>query len=371
MGITMLANGVEYSAWDSISVTAKMTSAARSFDISLSEFNIGALADNYWIAPGDEVEIYADGVLVLKGYVNKYNTQFTATSHSVKISGRSKSQDSVDSSATHPTGRFENMNLSRIADTLAAKVGNAVTIDVPDVKIGKFQINQGETVTAAIDRLARAHGMILSGLADGTMLLTRGTDNKRYNLHIGEGVPPVLEMSADISDTKRFSNYTFKSQLSGWENRYGGEASGAVAEVADTMVKRFRPMVAVMETSADGQAAGTRAEWQAGRVAGSNVKVSVTCQGFTFDGALWEPNKLVYVRSVLAKIDSEMLISECIYSQSADGSKTKLKLVPPKALGGSGKSGGSGAPSYNTSPTVLIHNRPLPDAPSSKVFAKF
>jgi len=369
MGMTLVANGLEYSAWDSISVTAKMSAAARSFSLSLAEFDIGTLKDNYWLAPGDHVKVYADGIKILDGYVNKYKTSFNASGHSITISGRSKSQDSVDSSATHPTGRFENTRLSAIANTLAGSVGNSVSIDVTDPMVGKFQVNQGETITSAIDRLARAHGLVLTGQADGTMLLTKGTDKKRYKMHIGEGVPPVLSMSASISDAKRFSNYTFKSQMSGWEQRFGTDASGAIAEVADKAVKRYRPMVAVMEVSGGSQEAEKRAGWQAGRVAGANTKVDVVCQGFTFDGALWEPNKLIYVRSILAKIDAEMLVSECVYTQSGEGSKTSMKLVPPSAMGGSGKSAsGSGDAAWGGKREVKIHHPPFKPIPSDKIF---
>jgi len=342
MGITLRHEGNEYSGWTSISVDAGLSEATRSFTATLAEVNLGGMGDAYWIAPGDAVEIYADGILILSGYANEYRPSFDANSHSVTVSGRGKSQDAVDCSAAHPTGRFENQSISQIASELAGIVGITVSYDGEDTVISKFQVNQGEKIVNAIHRLAASHGLTLYGLADGNMALTKGTDNDRLDGIIKEGQWPMLSGSAELKDTKRFSDYEYKSQLAGGEDRYGVKAALEVSKVTDAGVTRYRPFVGVVEVSADAQRAGQRAAWQQRRIAGKNVKVDLECQGFKMNAnQLWEPNKLIYVRSPTLKINHELLIDSVTYSQDSGGSKTKLSLVPPKSAGS--KAGKKGA----------------------------
>lgn len=360
-GITLLLNGNEYFGWTSAKVSASMDAAAREFAVQMAEVNLGALGDSFWAAPGDEVEILCDGTSVLKGFINDYNPSISGSSHTVTINGRGKSQDCVDcSAAAHPTGRFENLTLQQIANELSGVVGIDVSSEEVTPKIGKFQVNQGESIVAAIHRLSKSYGYSLTGLADGSMRLVRGTSSARYEgVYLREGAWPLLSASAKISDRQRFSNYTMKSQLSGAQDRYGVNAAAEVAEVKDGTVTRFRPYVGLMDVSSDSQAASSAADWRSRRIAGKGVNVDVTVQGFFFAGEIWEPNKLVYINSKSMKLDHELLIESVTYIQDDSGTRTDMKLVPPKAAkskaGTKSKSAeGSGSDQYSLPDTERV-----------------
>lgn len=330
--ITVTLNGNRYFGWTSAEVTASMSEASRSFTVTMAEVNLGALGDSFWAAPGDEIEVWCGEVSVLKGFINEYRPSFDANSHTVTISGRGKSQDSVDcAAAAHSTGRFENMNLRDIANDLAGIVDNTVSALEATPVIGKFQVNQGETIVEAIRRLCHAHGFSIMGNADGSMSLIRGTSSDRYKgVYLQEGRWPLLSASATISDHQKFSDYDMKTQLSGAENRFGVRASAEIAKVKDATVRRYRPHVGLMSVAGDSQTAGSAADWSARRIAGKGVNVDATVQGFFYADEIWEPNKLIYVNSKMLKCDHEMLIESCTYRQDAQGTRTDLKLVPPK-----------------------------------------
>ncbi|MFG6500139.1 phage baseplate assembly protein [Sulfitobacter sp. 1A15106] len=356
MGLTMLHDGKEYANWTSISVEASSTKATRGFTATVIEVSPDGLDAPFWMSPGDEVAIYADGHLLVRGYINEYRPTFDANSHSVTISGRGKSQDAVDCSARHATGRFENMTVGQIANELAGIVG--ITVEVPEdtQRITKFQVNQGETICGAINRLSKSYGLNLQGLPDGNMKLSKGTDGDRLSGALVQGQWPFLAGSATISDAQKFSDYEVKSQLAGAEGRYGTQAAQEVGRAVDRTVKRYRPHVAVSEIASPTQTAAERASWQARRIAGKSVKADVTVQGFHLDGQLWAPDRLVYVQSAMLKMDHEMLIESVKYTQDDNGSRCDLKLVPPKASkstggkkrrGGAGSSSGSGSEAYD------------------------
>lgn len=330
--ITVALNGNKYFGWTSAEVTASMSQAARSFSVTMAEVNLGALGDSFWAAPGDAIEVFIGDTSVLDGFINEYKPSFTATSHTVTITGRGKSQDSVDcAAAAHATGRFENMTVQGIANELAGIVSNEVTADETTPTVSKFQVNQGETIVGAIRRLCHAHGYSVMGLADGSMRLVRGTSSDRYKgVYLREGSWPLLEASATISDAKKFSDYDMKTQLAGAEERFGVNAAAEISKVKDATVTRYRPHVGLMSVSGDSQTAGSAADWQARRIAGKGVHVDVTVQGFFYAGALWEPNKLIYLNSKSLKCDHELLIDSVTWSVDDSGSKTRMKLVPPK-----------------------------------------
>jgi prophage tail gpP-like protein len=349
MTITIRTGGHDYFGWTSAEVTASIGKAARSFSVTMAEMNIRDLGESFWVAPGDDIQVLADDIVVLDGFVNEYKPSFDANAHSVTISGRGKSQDSVDcSAAAHPTGRFENLSVQAIANELAGIVSNTVTSTENTPVIRKFQVNQGETIIAAIHRLAHAHGFSVMGNADGSMSLVRGASSDRFKgVYLEEGRWPLLRASATISDHAKFSDYEMKSQLNGSENRFGVDAASEVARVKDATVTRYRPYVGLMSVSTDSQTASTAADWRARRIAGKGVNVDVTVQGFQYGGELWQPNKLIYISAPTLRLEHELLIESVTYRLDDSGSRTDLKLVPPKAAkssGGAKKSGGDGQP---------------------------
>jgi len=349
-GISLIRGGSEYSQWTSASVTASMSEAARGFDLNMAEVAIGDLSSDMWFYPGEEVEVRSGDDLLARGFVNEYKPSISDTQHSVSVSGRSKSQDAVDSSADHPTGRLEGISLGDAARELAGLAGVEVSAESGTPMITRFQIDQGERIVDAIHRLADSHGYTLMGMADGSMSLIRGTGNDRYGLPLEEGRWPLKSASATITDTQRFSSYKMKSQIPGGVERFGTNAAHEIAEFQDAAVNRLRPFVGVLEVSSDGQTSASRGDWQARRMAGRSSKLDVTVQGFYFDGKLWEPNRLIFVHCPSMRISHEMLVDSVTYKQDSSGTCCDLKLVPPQAAKSKSKgntSNASSAPQSN------------------------
>lgn len=340
MSMTLVVGGREYSQWTSGSVSASMKDATRTFNFSLAERSGGG--NDYWAAPGDPAQVYASGNLVCDGFVNEYDADIDATKHDVTISGRGKSQDCIDCSAVHETGRFENMDPLQIAQELAGKVNVDVSAQQTLKKLEKFQIDTGESIFHAVERLARQQGFAVVGQADGSMKLTNAKDAIGVGAALVEGSHPLKKIKAKLTDVRRFSDYEVRNQLAGFQERYGANAAHEVSLMQDSDVTRYRPKILIAEVTGDSQQAAERAEWQSRRIAGDSVKVDAKVQGHTFNGVLWEPNLKLFVLAPTVKVAHMLMVESCTYKLDSSGTCTELKLVPPAAWGGE-KTTGNGA----------------------------
>lgn len=340
--VTVAVDGMLFSSWKSVSISAAIKDAARSFRLEAA-CEIGAAATFRVFRAGAKVEIYFNSDLVLTGYVDRYQPRLSAKDAQVTISGRSKSADLIDCAAEHPKGkgRFEKKNLKEIAETLdqfgvGVEVGEGVSLDPIDF----YQISPGETAFRAIERLARSEGIAIMGRADGKIELTRG-GRKRHAGGLVEGENLKLG-EADHNWSNRHSKYVVKGQ----------RASGSTAEnleieaiAKDQKVDRYRPTVIVVEEDTDSKRAKKRAEGRRNRAAGSALKASVLVQGFRDDGGkVWEPNHLVWTESDFLQVVQDMLIETLTFTQDESGSVTRIELVDPLAYdagsnNGRGKSG--------------------------------
>lgn len=338
MSITLRANGQEYRGWKSVEVSASMGDAARGFSIKLAEPSAGEVGGTYWIAPGDEVQIFTGEAMLLDGFVNDYSPSFSATSHDVTISGRSKSQDAVDCSAMAENGNFEDLTPDQIGQRLLANFDFNISSEVDLAPVRRFQVNVGESIFHALDRLVRAQGAMLMGMADGSISITRASSERKTGI-LAQGSWPLLGASAKIADTNTFSEYNVRSQIPAGAGRYGADASEPRAKFTDGRATRHRPKVMVMEYMDGGAASGPRAEWQARRIAGQDITVSAEVQGHFYEGELWEPNRLIFLKSPFLKCAHDMIIESCRWVMDGNGTRTRLELKPPSALGGESGAG--------------------------------
>lgn len=327
--VTVNCGGLSFRGWRSVSISASIKDAARAFRLDVAA-ELGAAETFRVFKAGAEVEILFNGDVVLKGYVDRYQPRISEKDAMITISGRSKSADLIDSATEKPKGRFDEKDLKDIATELAAKhdVEVTVTAGVELEPVPFYQLTPGETPFRAIERLARSQGLAVMGTATGGIELAAG-GSKRHaggivqgqNLKVGE---------ADHNWSNRHSKYIVKGQRASGSNAENLEIE---AVTKDDAVNRYRPTVIVVEEDTDRKRAKKRAESRRNRAAGEALRASVTLQGFRDDdGAVWEPNRLIWMESDFLQIQQDMLVETLTFSQDErSGSLTKIGLVDPKA----------------------------------------
>jgi prophage tail gpP-like protein len=329
--VTISAGGQQWSAFTRVMIEASSKEAARSFRLDIAA-ELGADGTAWSFKAGTAVEIKAGGDLLVKGYVDKYEPRMSATEAEVAVSGRSKSQDAIDSSAVHKTGRFEKKTPLEVAKELD-KFGIGFSSDTELKPVDRVQITPGETVFQIVERLAREQGATLQGEADGSIKITKaGEKPQRHAGGLVEGVHiKVGEASHDWSG--RHSDVKVLGQRPAG---HGADNLEIEAAVRDSAVGRYRPLVVVLDHDTTKDRAKTRAKGRRDRSAGNSLKATITVVGWRDEaGQIWTPGRTVWVESPFLQVMQDMLIESVTYSQAfEEGTLAKLSLVDPRAHGG-------------------------------------
>lgn len=359
--VTLLVNGMRYEFWQTVEVSRSVKEMAGQFCLDVSEKWSGgndrpSSLLSWRIRPGDACVVLYGGVPVVTGYVDTYCPKYDADSHDVKIQGRSKTADMVDSSAEPDVENAEmrKVGLDQIAEKIAKPHGIKVKIDA-DVK-DKFDVVRvmpGETKHEFLERYARPGAVALTDDAEGNLRL----------LHVQNGAPVatliegvnILEASATLRADNRYSKYKAKGQNHGDDQNYGRVVSEIKAEVEDKAVKRYRPFVLNNETKTTVKDARKRCAWECAARSGESTKAEVkVVDWFCGAGKLWTPGDKVLLVSPMLAIEQVLAIESVRFQQSdRGGTTTDLSLVPVEALnpGAGGGAGGSSDESWqNTKP---------------------
>jgi prophage tail gpP-like protein len=340
--VSVAVGGMEYSSFERVTVTYAANQAARAFAFTVSDGE-APWADQWNFMPGTPVTVSANEQLLVTGYVNRMTPSFDAEHHTVEVSGTSKGADSVKSSAEHKKGEFRDKTIIQIAQELD-KQGVGFKTDIQQPKIEYFRLNPMETVFGAVERLARRHPMLLQGMPDGSIKLTKGGMGG-MNAPLIQGVN-ILGGSATFDDTDQHSEYKVKGQrVFGVDKK----ALRIVATEKDSGVKRHLPKHVHQESDIDEETAGKRAKHHKNRQQGESVTASIKTQSW-FDGAgmLWQANALVFVACPILKLNNQMLIKSVSLTQDNSGSFAQLSLVLPQAFDGEGSGMGGGGTGSGT-----------------------
>ena len=342
--VEVSTEGGMFTAFQKVACQYAAHQAARAFALTATDSQDGL--DEAWnFMPGTPVTITANGQLIVTGYIDKMSPSYDATNHHIEISGRSKSADTVDSSAEHDTNEFRKKTPLAILQELDKQVVGFKS-DIPQPIVEYFRVNPGETIFAAGDRLARKYQMLLQGMPDGSINLTTGATGGD-NAPLVEGVN-IISAEACFDQTNGHSSYKVRGQRNFGHDR---KSLQITSTAKDKSVKRNRPKHIHQEGDIDQGTADKRAKHHRDRQQGESISANIKSQSwFDSAGQLWKANGLVYVYSPMLKLDMQMLIKSVNLSQYEKGSFADLTLVQPQTFGGAGTGmGGSGGTGSNTS----------------------
>ena len=180
--LTLTIGNQSVTGWQRVSVTRPLAAIPASFSIEATErYPNTADLD---LKPGQPCTVKIGADLVLTGYVDRYASSISAGNHTVRVEGRSKSEDLVDCSAlvantsagSPSTEGMQIMNGTTlaIAQKLAAPYSVTVQSTAGDgIQVPQFNINLGETVWEIIDRVTRYSEMLVYDMPDGSIMLAK------------------------------------------------------------------------------------------------------------------------------------------------------------------------------------------------------
>lgn len=335
MSIELKIAGSIYNGWKSASVSRSLNCIASSFELTVSDKFIGSKQN---IPLGQECQILIDGQPVITGYLDKITPSYSATSHEVRFSGRSKTCDLVDCSAIIAAGQILSGNAKNILDQVLRPFGIGLVYQATGAaaNIPDFQVQPGETAQSIVEKICKQTGLIFTDDASGQLVVQSigsGSSVGKLVHRVGDGSGNnIIDASAEFSCRDTFRDYYVKSQMAGSDDIGGESITGIEGHAVDSDVQRYRPLVLTAESSMDGGTAQTRAEWERSNRRGKSLSAEFTVWGWRNSaGQLWAPNSYVTVDDDFIRLKGKLFISGVRLSVGS-GTTTKLIVSPPDAF---------------------------------------
>jgi prophage tail gpP-like protein len=335
--------GRDYAGWTAISVTRSMEQGCATFTVQVVERWKGQ-GQPWQIEVFKPVEVLLGSDVVLTGYVDKYAAQIDAASHTVTITGRSKTADLVDCTAV--PGELRGNTLEAIARSAAAPYGiDVIAEGDAGAVIPLAAPSRDQPIWSWLEELARSRGVLLTDDDAGRLVLAQaGEQRAPGQLVIGQN---VLAANGELDGAERFSTITVIAQLpppevTALQPAAGEDASadptdapapGVSASATDPNVPRPRERVIIAERALTAVEAKARAIWEAKHAAGRGARAQVTLRGWRdADGAIWCINRVIACDMPALQLLRDMLIVGVTFSLDANGRTTDLELAPPECF---------------------------------------
>jgi prophage tail gpP-like protein len=338
--------------WQRVSVTRPLAAIPASFSIEATERYPNAADID--LKPGTPCTVKIGADLVLTGYVDRYVSSISASQHTIRVDGRSMSEDLVDCSAVFadvsagsaPTEGLQKMNGTTldIARKLAAPYGVTIQSTAGDgITVPQFNINLGETVWEIIDRITRYSEMVAYDMPDGSIMLAKvGTESMASGFKIGVNVEHADVMFSTDQRYSEYEGHAIAMQSLGTDAGVNMPGVGEIVRDEEMAAlrrpdgsPRFRKLYIISEQFVMGlPLAGKRAAWEKARRWGQSFNFTVTADAWRDSaGKLWSPNYLAPIDAEALKLKHrDWLIGTVTYLRDESGQHARLSLWPPEAF---------------------------------------
>lgn len=328
--VSLLVNGLRYEGWKQVQVHSSLEELCQSFSVDFS-LKTSEKSPSVQLHEGDVVEVQIGGEPVITGYVDDPTESYDARSHTLSVSGRSKTEDLVDCSAIYQSGRIANKSLKQIADLLCKPFGISVSVaedlDIDD-PIPVFKIQESQSPFEALNDVCRQSGLLQITDPKGNLVLTRASHTVVPDIELRYGVN-IKRGTRKNSFRDRFSEYVFKGQRAGTDSSHGADAAHVKARITDDEVKRYRPLL-IIDHRATSKRLEQRAKWERNTRAGRAKAITYDVQGWTAAHGLWRPNQLIHVADDKFQIEDDLLIVATDMQRDRQGGRVTTLTMMPK-----------------------------------------
>lgn len=328
--VTLALQGRLYSGWQQVHITRSLAQISGTFELRLTD-KWALDRSQLQVQPGQAARVFIGDHPVITGWVDDIEARHSDEDHQLAVRGRDVTGDLVDCAAIHESQEWVGRDLAQVARDLARPFGVAVRAEVDVGPPFRYHhAHPGETVYELLERGARMRGVLLMSDGDGALVLTRaGAARSARRLVLGEN---ILRGDAVKSHRDRYSLYRVLGQDRGDDFLLDETVAQIVAEVVDSGVTRYRPLVIHASEPMDGAAARERARWERSVRAGRGNEAHVSVRGWMDGDRPWRPNSLVAVRDPWLGLQGEYLLSAVVYRVDDEaGEVADLTLEPPGA----------------------------------------
>lgn len=339
MTLSIWINGTPYTYFEKASVSASVKAVSRGFS-----FVSTANEDNTFpVRIGDNVIVTADGTKLADGFIETLEIDYDSGSHTIRVGGRSRLADLVDSSMPSPF-EVSGTSLESIIKSVlkALNIDTAVINQAGAIRSFKNDITSaeiGQNAFEFIESYSRKRQILLTTDGVTGLIIARAGVNKAPAMlkNVSGAVDNnILKATLSIDDSKRFNYYVVHGQLNPTEFLFAETPSNISNQkgiAKDKDIRNSRKIEMNAEESSDSFSSQDRAVWEKNLRIGAAYNYTATVAGNSVKGALWIPNTLVKVIDDFAQVNAELLISDVQYEYDVySGSLTTLTMIKPEAL---------------------------------------
>ncbi|EQB4447044.1 TPA: phage baseplate assembly protein [Pluralibacter gergoviae] len=334
--VTLSVGGQVWGGWTDMTINRSLESIAGEFDLTVTARWSEAAPRT--IKPGQACTVAIGSDRVMTGYIDDFIPSYDADNVSLRVMGRDKTGDLVDSSVVDKSGQWKGQKLEALAATICRPYGIEVINETDTGEaFGSITLEQGETGFELLDRLAKQRGVLVTSDAYGRLVITRASSQRAgVSLVLGEN---ILAARGRFSWRERASQYIVKGSVSAggdtWDSQPVKMIGGRQTIVSDPEITRYRPKILVNEDSLTVGGASARGEWYKTRMQGEGTTTEITVAGWRENGVsgpLWQTNRLVKITDAIQQLDVTWLIKTVSFMEGDQGRLTVLSLVPPDSL---------------------------------------
>jgi prophage tail gpP-like protein len=332
-------NKRRYSGFTDITVEQSLDQFAKSFSATLVSKELIISGDRIIENPiklQDEVQVYIDEQLIMTGFVESLDISYSSSGHLIRVAGRDKASDLIDSSIIGKT--YQTKNLKRLIELVLKDNGysdikviqQASNIDNLEEK-ENVQAENGQTIFSFIDEYAKKVQVLLTTDEEGNIVLTReGSDKTSTDLvSLKQGDKNNIKAASLSLNTQ--DRYRFVEIYADSSNETFGEPSVNQAAVAeDSDIRSPRRVRVMSKIASDSAILREAAKWQLNVRRAKGLKYNCTVVNYLTDGEsgdIWKFNRTVNIKDDKCSVDGEFLISGVRFVKSNQGSTTELSIV--------------------------------------------
>ncbi len=331
--VTLAVDGTRYGGWLEINIERGLDRFTDSFSFGYTDrwLDQGVA----WpIREGAKAQVHYKEQLLITGWINSAEWLVTGNDWTLSSNGRSLAGDLEDCSAIHATGHWKNKSPLSIVKEIIKPFGMTATSTAADalVPMESFALQEAESASEAIDRLAKQLSLLPVSKADGMIELIRADipRGKLLTLPVNE----AIQRKVVHQDQDRHSVYYAVGQSRGKKNRTGEAVVKIKYNVVDEGVARHRPLLMVVDHSVQQTAQlKARATWERNVRAGRAMRYVALFMGVLGpDGKPYEPGTHCVVQDEAFGVDDTLVI--CGANIRANGNElvTEVELTYPAAF---------------------------------------
>lgn len=246
------------------------------------------------------------------GHIDSIDHATPANNNMITFTGRSMSQDIIDSRITHTS---YNQTLDELATTLFAKFEQTFTTKIATKPVEDFSI-VAESAFESLNQLAKQQNLLFIENSDGSVELVEpaNVDNSHLNLN-------ATNLS-NFKFSENLSAFFYKNTVKtnpGKDNLEPNIHNNHKFTLQIDNVRKTRIQEVIADSLTNEQACEDRANEIVSLAKAQSIGATGTSRGwFNPDGKLWQPNSLYTIKG------KKLLLASTTFNQSGNNRTTSL-----------------------------------------------